>query len=454
MCYYICGVDMKRVRIAYIIFVLYLIILLLSASRGLYFKVDIARINIDMSQKGDTKPVVVEIAYNNFFKTECSLDNTNWKDAEFGRCSYELPEGNYTVYVKNALNETSKEFNLSINEIRSFDINITKWFLAPEETLKILNKMEYVGLPDLSLIYTSDDESVATVDSNGVITGVGNGTTKIHVKPIGFDEKVVEITTTDIIRAPELDDTKPVVKCEQYTAEEAALLDEILATRVEQRGVGTRAALLEVTRFMTLNLKVKIPYFYEHGRMKPYWKNARKVDGEGRWYHKGLYLSKDKYDLISPENVKEKKAMWGCPLTNYDDSDGWAVGAKKPNGLDCSGFVSFSLYNSGQDPGDIGAGMDPELISMDDFGEKHTLTYEFANSDNYKVGDMIGRNGHVALISGKDDENLYISESLLKGVRTVTYSYKNKNSKLYTNYEYIGNLDNRYVADGDYTDMW
>ena len=91
---------------------------------------------------------------------------------------------------------------------------------------------------------------------------------------------------------------------------------------------------------------------------------------------------------------------------------------------------------------------------MSDFGEKHNLTYEYANSDDYKVGDIIGRNGHVALIAGKDDENIYISESLLYGVRTVTYSYKNKSSKLYTNYEYIGKLDDKYVADGEYTDMW
>ena len=445
---------MKRVKYVYLLIILYFIILGAAIARGLFFRAEIGNVVVDLSKIGDTKKVVVNIANNNFFKTECSIDEVNWVKAEFGKCTFELPAGDYTVYMRNLRNEDKREFTVSINEIRNFDINITKWYLAPDETVKIISKMDYVGLPDLSVRYHSDDESIATVDENGVIKGVGNGTTKIHVTPSVFDEKVVEITTTDIIRAPELDDTKPVVKCGQYTEEEANLLDEILKTRVEQRGVGTRAALLEVTRFMTLSLRVKIPYFYEHGRMKPYWKNANKVDGEGRWYHKGLYLSTKKYDEILPENVREKKAMWGCPLTNWDNSDGWAVGIKKPNGLDCSGFVSFSLYNSGQDPGDIGAGMDPELTSMDDFGIKHNLTYEFANSDNYKVGDMIGRNGHVALISGKDDEYLYISESLLKGVRTVKYSYKSRSSKLYVNYSYIGDLSERYVADGDYTNMW
>ena len=442
---------MKRERI---IVLVYIIILVLSVTRLFLSRESIGNIKYGKLNEDDTKTISISIKNKNAFKTECSLDNENWKTALFGKCSFNLESGNYTVYVRNNLGNSQKDFEVSINEIKSFDINITKWYLAPNEKVHILNKMETIGFPDINVSYKSDDENVATVDSNGFVKGVNNGTTLIHVIPEGFDEKTVEITTTDIIRAPEIDDNKPVIGCNQYTEEEAALLDEILATRVAQRGEGTRAALLEVTRFMTLNLKVKIPYFYEHGRMKPYWKNSPQIDGEGRYYHKGLYIAQSKMDDIKDENVREKKATWGCPLTNYDDTDGWRVGAKKPNGLDCSGFVSFSLYNAGQDPGDIGAGMDPELISMDDFGNKHTLTYEFANSDDYKVGDIIGRNGHVALISGKDDENLYISESLLKGVRTVVYSYKNKNSRLYYNYSYIGTMEDRYTSDGDYTNMW
>ena len=442
---------MKRERIINIVFI---IVLILSTGKFFLTKEEVGSITMGKLNADDSKQVFIAIDNNNILNTECSLDNENWTSEVLGKCVFDLKSGDYTLYIRNAISHTQKDFTITINEIKSFDINLTKWYLAHGETVTLLPKMEYLGYPDLSVTYTSDDENVATVDANGVVTGINDGTTKIHAKVKGFDEKTMQVTTTDIIRKPEIDDKKPVVGCQQYTEEDAALLDEILATRVEQRGVGTRAALLEVTRFMTLSLRVKIPYFYEHGRMKPYWKNSPQIDGEGRWYHKGLYLSASKYDTIKNENVKEKKAMWGCPLTNWDNSDGWAVGAKKPNGLDCSGFVSFSLYNSGQDPGDIGAGMDPELTSMDDFGEKHDLTYDFVNNGNWKVGDMIGRNGHVALITGKDDENIYISESLLKGVRTVTYPYKNKNSKLYLYYSYIGDLSGRYVADGDYTNMW
>ena len=403
---------MKRERIINIIFI---IVLLLSTAKFLMTKETVGAVTYGKLNDDDSKVVYIEIEDNNILNTECSLDNENWVNEVLGKCVFNLKSGDYTVYIRNAISHTQKDFNVSINEIKSFDINLTKWYLAHGETVKIIPRMEYIGLPGLDITYTSDDSNIATVDANGVVTGVNDGTTKIHAKIDGFEEKTMEVITTDIIRKPELDDNKPVVKCQQYTEEEAALLDDILQTRVEQRGVGTRAALIEVIRFMTLSLRVKVPYFYEHGRMQPYNSKARKVDGEGRFYHKGLYLSASKYDLINKENVAERKAMWGCPLTNYDDTDGWTIGAKKPNGLDCSGFVSFSLYNSGQDPGDVGAGINDSLYEMSDFGKKNRLTYEFANSDQWKVGDMIGRSGHVALIAGKDDEYIYISESLLRG---------------------------------------
>ena len=176
------------------------------------------------------------------------------------------------------------------------------------------------------------------------------------------------------------------------------------------------------------------------------------VDGEGRYYNKGLYLSNSK-----KSNIKASLAgpsIWGCPLTNYDTSYGWTYKGKYPNGLDCSGFISWALYNAGIDVGDIGSGVTQGQDDISDLGEMHELTYEFANSDKYKVGDIIARDGHTAMIAGKDDENIYIAESLLKGVVIEKFSYKNKNSKLYKLYGYINTLDGLYKSDGDYENMW
>lgn len=208
--------------------------------------------------------------------------------------------------------------------------------------------------------------------------------------------------------------------------------------------------MIETIRFMTLSFKYKVSYFYENGRMHE--SGVRKADGDGRYYHKGLYLSEDKFKDIKASH--KGPAIWGCPLTNLQDHNRYKPGAKMPNGLDCSGFVTWSLYNSGLDVGDIGAGINDRHKDMSDVGEMHSLTYEYANSGDYKVGDVIARWGHTALIAGKDSEYLYIAESLLKGVRIEKVSYKNPNSSLYKYYAYINKMDKEYSKNDDYTDMW
>lgn len=66
-----------------------------------------------------------------------------------------------------------------------------------------------------------------------------------------------------MIRKPELDDKKKFLPCHAYTEEEAHIIDEALRTRVLNKGEGTRAALIETIRFMTLSFKYKVSYFYE-----------------------------------------------------------------------------------------------------------------------------------------------------------------------------------------------
>ena len=165
-----------------------------------------------------------------------------------------------------------------------------------------------------------------------------------------------------------------------------------------------------------------------------------------------MYISESKKENILASFVGP--ALWGCPLTNYDNSYGWGIGVKYPNGLDCSGFITWAFLNSGIDVGDIGAGVAYGVKDMSDYGEMHELTYEYANKKEYKVGDIIARDGHTAVIAGIDDEYIYIAESLLKGVRMEKFSYKDKNSKLYRLYGYINTLDNVYKSDGIYEDMW
>lgn len=332
--------------------------------------------------------------------------------------------------------------------VKSIKFKVDTFYLAIGESEKLNYDIES-SKDDYKLTWSSENEDIVSI-SDGKIVGVNLGTSVVTLKSESGKKAEVSVTVTDLIRKPELDDKKKFLPCHAYTEEEAHIIDEALRTRVLNKGEGTRAALIETIRFMTLSFKYKVSYFYENGRMHE--SGVRKADGEGRYYHKGLYLSEDKFKDIKVSH--KGPAIWGCPLTNLQDHNRYKPGAKMPNGLDCSGFVTWSLYNSGLDVGDIGAGINDRHKDMSDVGEMHSLTYEYANSGDYKVGDVIARWGHTALISGKDSEYLYIAESLLKGVRIEKVSYKNPNSSLYKYYAYINKMDKEYSKNDDYTDMW
>lgn len=332
--------------------------------------------------------------------------------------------------------------------VKSIKFKVDTFYLAIGESEKLNYDIES-SKDDYKLTWSSENEDIVAI-SDGKIIGVNLGTSVVTLKSESGKKAEVSVTVTDLIRKPELDDKKKFLPCHAYTEEEAHIIDEALRTRVLNKGEGTRAALIETIRFMTLSFKYKVSYFYENGRMHE--SGVRKADGEGRYYHKGLYLSEDKFKDIKASHKGPE--IWGCPLTNLQDHNRYKPGAKMPNGLDCSGFVTWSLYNSGLDVGDIGAGINDRHKDMSDVGEMHSLTYEYANSSDYKVGDVIARWGHTALIAGKDSEYLYIAESLLKGVRIEKVSYKNPNSSLYKYYAYINKMDKEYSKNDDYTDMW
>ena len=332
--------------------------------------------------------------------------------------------------------------------VKSIKFKVDTFYLAIGESEKLNYDIES-SKDDYKLTWSSENDDIVSI-SDGKIVGVNLGTSVVTLKSESGKKAEVSVMVTDLIRKPELDDKKKFLPCHAYTEEEAHIIDEALRTRVLNKGEGTRAALIETIRFMTLSFKYKVSYFYENGRMHE--SGVRKADGEGRYYHKGLYLSEDKFKDIKVSH--KGPAIWGCPLTNLQDHNRYKPGAKMPNGLDCSGFVTWSLYNSGLDVGDIGAGINDRHKDMSDVGEMHSLTYEYANSSDYKVGDVIARWGHTALIAGKDSEYLYIAESLLKGVRIEKVSYKNPNSSLYKYYAYINKMDKEYSKNDDYTDMW
>lgn len=204
--------------------------------------------------------------------------------------------------------------------------------------------------------YTSSN--IITID-NDIITAKEVGSAVITYGDSNLNVVVTNLITNPIISS------KEILPCNKYTEEEGILIDNILEYKINEAGYKTRAGVVAAARFLTLQFPYKIPYFYENGRVNNTGVNF--ADGEGRYYHQGLYLTNSKKNSIIAS--VSGPCIWGCPLYNWEDDleYGYVWGVKKPNGLDCSGFVSWILYNGGFDPGDNGFGVRPviEVLKSD-----------------------------------------------------------------------------------------
>ena len=379
----------------------------------------------------------------------CSLDNKTWNT--FDNCTFNLNVGDYKLYVKNDYFLTTKNFSVKENIKGVFSSNIDMldtYYLALGGKKELEFSFEYDSNFDTSLIYVIENENIIEINDN-VIYGKSVGTTNLKVILKDGNFKNYKIMVTDLIVPMKLNRKKEVLSCGQYTKEENELLDKILESRVIEAGVGTRGGTIAAIRFLTLEFPYSINYYYENGRLVDYGYRVH-LDGEGRYYHKGLYLNESKFsELESGANSKDGPKIWGCRLYNF------STHKNDLNGLDCSGFVTWAFLNGGFDVGDVGAGEHKEYTDeLSDLGVRNKITKDYIENGNYKVGDFIARNGHAALIIGIDKNNIYTAESLPPILKIHTYDKKNKifnNS----NVKYIIELDGVYPnGDGIYTDLW
>lgn len=380
-------------------------------------------------------------------------DDSLWTKASNGYCSFTVESGDYHVFVKdsygNIVDASKQKINIDkVLEIKPSKTTLYMW-KGMEETLTY--EVVSLGDADESISWSSSNENVATITDDGHVVGVGYGTSSIQLSSKDGAKSEVKVIVSPFITKPVVNPKKSYISCKQFNAEEATLIDSILFDRIEEAGYGTRAGVIAAARFITLEFSYRVPYFYENGRLNNY-APYKHVDGEGRYYHRGLYLNESKFQEIEASFVGP--AIWGCDLQNYTDWGPYITGKYYPNGLDCSGFVTWALLNGGFDIGDIGAGANADHDDLDDLGTKVMITEELMQSDKVKAGDLIGLNGHMAILAGWDDTNYYIAESLnTTGGVVMTVVKKNqlvKNSI----YKYIILMDSVYQKDGNYTNMW
>lgn len=288
---------------------------------------------------------------------------------------------------------------------------------------------EYYNISDNE--YTIEDENIAYIN-DGKIIGLNKGTTIISNN---CEEYIVNVS--DLYSIAVLNNNKPFLKDNIYSKEDNEYLDDVLSYLINEKGYKTRAGVVEAARFLTLRFKYKMNYFYETGRLVANYV----VDGEGRFYHKGLYLNEYKYDQISISD--SGPAYWGKEILDLN-------GDLSPNSLDCSGFVCWAMYNGGFDIGDIGAGPSEDVFDLTDVGE--LVLVEDLDMDKIKPGDLCGFDGHVAMFIGKDNSHLYVAESYWEGdMHILAFTYDEfKNS----DFEYVMLMDDYYKEDGNLSYLW
>lgn len=335
-----------------------------------------------------------------------------------------------------------KSKNTSLKTL-NINLNKEKLYLAVGEEYQLEANIETNKNKEMEVTWSSSDENIATV-SKGLVKGIAPGTSNVSVITTDDVNKEIEVIVTDLVTTPKINKSKSYLPCKRYSEEEAKLLDELFYDRINEAGYGTRMGPVAVARFILLEFQYRIRYFNENGRLNNHTGQSH-VDGEGRYYHRGLYLHESKFESITSKRFGP--AIWGCNL--YDAF----LGGQRPNGFTCSGFITWVLLNGGFDVGDSGAGNTIRDDDVGDLGENIPITKELMQSGKVKVGDIIGRDGHVAIIIGLDEEYIYIAESLPPEVRLVTLTKYDELLKS-DNFDYIILMDDIYKSTGNYTEMW
>lgn len=394
---------------------------------------------------------LVSISFNEdlsdyYCKISSTKEKGEWKKIEDNTCEGSvLYFENYRLYVKKDDEIKKVDFD---GVLLDFNVSKTIYYLAVSGTSVIKPKIKTIGNFD-RIDYSIDDESILKVDYNK-ITGVKPGVTDVSVFYKNGSSKI-RVRVTDLIdKVPyEYNFDRDYIPCDAFSEEEGMLLDRILASRIKDAGYGTRAGVVAAARFLTLEFPYRIKYFSENGRLANY-NGGPAIDGEGRYYHKGLYLNYSKTEEM--EKVDKGPAPWGCSIYSRPSK------GMRANGLDCSGFTTWAVLNGGFDIEDLGAhGAGPDIHDLNDIGEEVSLTKELALSDEIKAGDLLGEvtvtEGHSALVVGIDKNYYYIAESLWITPNGVNIN-KYRKDELASKFETVNLMDSYYEKQGNYTSMW
>lgn len=446
----------KRLKIGRLLSLLIFVILI---GISVYFYFNTIKIkSIEVTEGEENKIIVNASILSKKKDVYCYLSETKdlekdeeipWELMKDNKCKFETENGEYYVLLKykDKIIDTEK-VTVDVHKLLDLKVDKEKIYLAIDGKTDIKTELVMIGSIEDEVSYVIEDESIATY-SDGQITGVSEGETKLTVS-VKDIKKEIPIIVTSLIKPIEIDNLREAVGCKEFSVEEENLLNEILEARVNEAGYATRGGVVAAARFITMEFSRRVVYFPENGRVGSFGVYLH-VDGEGRYYHKGLYLTEANYDKL--DETLYGPAPWGCNLYTY------LYDRYRPNGLDCSGFISWILLNGGFDVGDVGAGPTDGLTDLTDYGDKQDLGYD--NVDDIKVGDLLNSyygdgETHIAMVIGYDGTHYYVAESLWYNPAPyyggVVMKYTK--SELIDHFMYVMFMDSYYKEEGNYENMW
>ncbi|MBR2578239.1 MAG: Ig-like domain-containing protein, partial [Erysipelotrichaceae bacterium] len=327
------------------------------------------------------------------------ISDDGWTKMEEQKAVFDLTDHKEYYFIKYANKIYEAGSNEDVCYVELSIENGDHAYLAVGEEFDYRISYTVIGYTSQEPEWNISDKSVVSIE-NGHVTALAAGETTVTAYLLN-KSAVRYITVSDLfVKAPEhFNIDKEELPCERYSEEDNDLLDAALKSRIEEAGHSTRAGVVEAARFLTLNFPYKIDYFFEWGRQ-----GLDGVDGEGRYYIEGLYLDESRFDDLIGSNTGPQ--TWGCPLYSQN------VNVTSPNGLDCSGFVTWAIFNGGFDCGDIGAGFESNLTDLTDISELVMNTQN--DLSRIKVGDVVHSDhfgGHVGIIIGIKDGIYYVAEA-------------------------------------------
>lgn len=235
-------------------------------------------------------------------------------------------------------------------------------------------------------------------------------------------------------------DTRPLQTSESYTQIEKSLMEIEFNNRMNSV-VGKRNKTVAAAIFL-VGLKYSIPYAHRYAA-----ETASYYNYVGRYTEKGLFFNK----IIDAEgNVHNPWGELVQTHPKFPRHEVQGMGDYYENGLNCSSFVSWALYNGG-------AVTDAKLlnryfaVNYPKFPGAYQVSIKEGIED-IRIGDLIGfNNAHIAMVIGVNKDNVVFASAdggsiqghPSSGLRYHTFNKKTTDWDTFL-YKYIVKMENVY----------